>query len=162
GASRSASVVLPSWYGPMRHPAVPLVISPHGRGGDGRENARLWGNLPALGSFAVVNPDGEGSHLSGRFSWGAPGQIDDLARLAQPDRVRACDRLLVRAVPALVEPHGSDRGRLEAPVRAPVRAPRRARRPGAGGRVRRHVAAHERDEAEDAAADDACPARTSA
>src|SRR5919198_6292760 len=83
GRSRSATIVLPSWYGPGRDPAIPLVISPHGRGLDGSSNARLWGALPALGGFAVVNPDGEGSHLSGRFSWGAPEQIDDLARMPE-------------------------------------------------------------------------------
>jgi pimeloyl-ACP methyl ester carboxylesterase len=87
GSSRGATLVLPSWYGPTRNPPVPLVISPHGRGLSGRSNASLWGSLPALGTFAVVNPDGEGSRLNGRFSWGAPGQIDDLARM--PDIVTA-------------------------------------------------------------------------
>jgi poly(3-hydroxybutyrate) depolymerase len=88
GRLRHAVVLLPRWYGSTRHPALPLVISPHGRGLDGRANARRWGNLPALGGgFIVVNPDGEGLHLDGRFSWGAPGQIDDLARM--PDLVRA-------------------------------------------------------------------------
>jgi dipeptidyl aminopeptidase/acylaminoacyl peptidase len=88
GRLRHAAVLLPQWYGPKRHPALPLVISPHGRGLDGLANARRWGNLPALGGgFIVVNPDGEGQHLDGRFSWGAPGQIDDLARM--PELVRA-------------------------------------------------------------------------
>src|SRR5215203_1607729 len=80
GAVRSATVLLPRWYGPRRNPPLPLVISPHGRGGTGAANARLWGNLPAIGRFAVVNPDGQGTRLQ-RFSWGAPGQIDDLARM---------------------------------------------------------------------------------
>jgi dipeptidyl aminopeptidase/acylaminoacyl peptidase len=88
GRLSHAVVLLPRWYGPQRQPALPLVISPHGRGLDGRANARRWGNLPALGGgFVVVNPDGEGLHLDGRFSWGAPGQIDDLARM--PELVRA-------------------------------------------------------------------------
>ncbi len=46
----------------------------------GRANARLWGNLPAVGSFAVVSPDGQGRKLQ-RYSWGAMGQIEDLARM---------------------------------------------------------------------------------
>ena len=85
GARRNAYVVLPSWYGPTRHPRIPLVISPHGRGLGGRANARLWGTLPAQGGFAVVSPDGQGRVLALQ-SWGAPGQIDDLARM--PDIVR--------------------------------------------------------------------------
>ena len=43
-------------------------------------NARLWGDLPGLGRFAVINPAGEGRRLHW-FSWGAPGQIADLARM---------------------------------------------------------------------------------
>jgi pimeloyl-ACP methyl ester carboxylesterase len=82
GASRAAFVALPAWYGPQRNPPLPLIISPHGRGLDGEGNARLWGNLPAKGSFAVVSADGEGRRL-GRFSWGASGQIDDLARMPE-------------------------------------------------------------------------------
>jgi pimeloyl-ACP methyl ester carboxylesterase len=58
------------------------VISPHGRGGTGRGNATLWGDLPGRGRFVVVNPDGDGDHLR-RFSWGARGQIDDLARMPE-------------------------------------------------------------------------------
>ena len=80
GRTRLAYVLLPSWYGPDRHPPIPLVISPHGRGMNGRTNLKLWGDLPAIGSFAVVNPDGEGDHLDA-YSWGAPGQIDDLAKM---------------------------------------------------------------------------------
>ena len=78
GARHAAVVLLPSWYGPRDHPPIPLIISPHGRGLSGRANAKLWGSLPADGWFAVVNPDG----LS-RYSWGAPGQIADLARMPE-------------------------------------------------------------------------------
>src|SRR5919206_1607786 len=85
GRHRHAYVLLPLWYGPGNDPRVPLVISPHGRGVDGRSNARLWGELPAEGGFAVVNPDGQGRKLS-RFSWGYRGQIADLA--AMPKLVR--------------------------------------------------------------------------
>jgi pimeloyl-ACP methyl ester carboxylesterase len=80
GERRSAYVVLPAWYGPSRHPRLPLVISPHGRGITGRANAHLWGSLPAEGGFAVVSPDGQGRVLALQ-SWGAPGQIDDLAKM---------------------------------------------------------------------------------
>jgi pimeloyl-ACP methyl ester carboxylesterase len=80
GLPRRALVLLPRWYGPKRDPAVPLVISPHGRGVRAQTNARLWGNLPAVGRFAVVNPEGQGRRLT-LFSWGDPGEIADLARM---------------------------------------------------------------------------------
>lgn len=77
---RIADVVLPAWYGPTRHPAIPLVISPHGRGVSSSYNLRFWGTLPADGPFALVSPDGQGRRLP-LYSWGYPGQIDDLARM---------------------------------------------------------------------------------
>lgn len=80
GRARSAVVVLPRWYGLHDHPALPLVISPHGSGIEPQENARRWGNLPALGRFIVVNPDGQGRRLE-LYSWGCPGEIADLARM---------------------------------------------------------------------------------
>ena len=80
GKGRAAYLLLPSGVGPSHAPALPLVISPHGRGGTAHGNAKLWGALPSAGRFAVVNPDGDGDHLR-RFSWGAPGQVDDLARM---------------------------------------------------------------------------------
>jgi pimeloyl-ACP methyl ester carboxylesterase len=80
GASRPAYVVLPGWYGPERNPALPVVISPHGRGGNGLANVRFWGDLPGIGGFAVVSPDGMGRRF-GQFSYGYAGQIDDLARM---------------------------------------------------------------------------------
>jgi pimeloyl-ACP methyl ester carboxylesterase len=80
GARRVAYVVLPRWYGPKDDPAIPLVISPHGRGVPARRNANVWGGLPAFGPFAVVNPDGQGRRLA-LYSWGDPGQIADLARM---------------------------------------------------------------------------------
>jgi pimeloyl-ACP methyl ester carboxylesterase len=87
GASRRAWLLLPAGYDGR---PIPLVISPHGRGTSARANARLWGDLPGMGDFAVVNPAGEGRRL-GLFSWGDPGQIDDLARM-----------------PAIVRAHGVD------------------------------------------------------
>jgi len=80
GQTRSAVLILPRWYGPKTHPSIPLVISPHGRGGSAQGNARLWGGMPAFGPFAVVNPEGQGRKLTA-YSWGWRGQIDDLARM---------------------------------------------------------------------------------
>ncbi len=80
GVSRPAYVILPASYGPGHNPELPLVISPHGRGGNGLVNAGYWGNLPAVGGFAVVNPDGMGLHTA-RYSFAYPGQIDDLAKM---------------------------------------------------------------------------------
>lgn len=80
GYIRAAYVVVPDWYGPQRHPRLPLIISPHGRGVPADDNADRWGDLPAVGSFAVVNPEGQGRRFA-RFSWGYPGQIADLARM---------------------------------------------------------------------------------
>lgn len=82
GHRRHAYVLLPAWYGPHDHPPIPLIVSPHGRGVSARANTRLWGALPARGSFAVISPDGEGRKLA-LYSWGATGQIADLARMPQ-------------------------------------------------------------------------------
>jgi pimeloyl-ACP methyl ester carboxylesterase len=82
GHPSTAHVVLPSWYGPAANPPLPLVISPHGRGLDGRANSILWGNLPGRGSFAVINPDARGRRVAGH-SWGYGGQIADLARMPE-------------------------------------------------------------------------------
>jgi pimeloyl-ACP methyl ester carboxylesterase len=82
GRRNTAYVLLPAWYGPGRNPPIPLIISPHGRGLDGRANAAIWGGLPARGPFAVVNPDARGRRLP-RYSWGYRGQIEDLARMPQ-------------------------------------------------------------------------------
>ena len=75
-------MILPASYGPGHNPALPLVISPHGRGGNGLVNAGYWGNLPAVGGFAVVNPDGMGLHTA-RYSFAYRGQIDDLAKMPE-------------------------------------------------------------------------------
>lgn len=81
GHVRNAYLLLPAGYGPGENPAIPLVISPHGRAVDGLINTRRWGNLPTIGHFAVINPDGYGRRLP-LHSWGYAGQIDDLARMA--------------------------------------------------------------------------------
>jgi pimeloyl-ACP methyl ester carboxylesterase len=80
--ARRAFLDLPRWYGPERDPPLPLVISPHGRQAMAQANSARWGNLPAQGVFAVVNPEGQGRVL-GNASWGDPGQIADLARMPE-------------------------------------------------------------------------------
>jgi poly(3-hydroxybutyrate) depolymerase len=80
GTDRLAYVILPASYGPGNNPPLPLVISPHGRGGNGRVNAEYWGALPGVGGFAVVNPDGMGRRLPS-FSFAYALHIDDLARM---------------------------------------------------------------------------------
>jgi poly(3-hydroxybutyrate) depolymerase len=80
GRMRHAYVIVPAHYGPAWHPALPLVISPHGRGVRAQGNIHRWGTLPAVGNFAVVNPEGQGRELT-LFSWGDPGEIRDLARM---------------------------------------------------------------------------------
>lgn len=80
GLRRNAYVLLPRWYGPGDDPPIPLVISPHGRGVPALGNVKLWGNLPAIGRFAVVCPEGQGRRLR-LFAWGDPGDIADLARM---------------------------------------------------------------------------------
>ena len=82
GRPNYAHVVLPSWYGPAANPPLPLIISPHGRGLDGRANSHLWGNLPGRGSFVVINPDARGRRVAGH-SWGYAGQVADLARMPE-------------------------------------------------------------------------------
>jgi poly(3-hydroxybutyrate) depolymerase len=82
GTERTAYLVLPSWYGPRRHPTLPFVISPHGRGVDGRYNLRFWGSIAARGPFALVSPDGHGRKLAD-YSWGWSGQVADLARMPE-------------------------------------------------------------------------------
>src|SRR5215208_1175648 len=82
GFRRAAFVVLPAGYSRADGGALPLIISPHGRGLTGRGNAATWGDLPAAGGFAVVNPDGQGRRL-GPYSWGYAGQIEDLARMPE-------------------------------------------------------------------------------
>ena len=82
GHDRLATIVLPAWYGPKDNPPLPLVISPHGRGGNGPGNAKYWGTMPATGRFAVINPDGMGRRMKA-FSYGYVGQIDDLARMPE-------------------------------------------------------------------------------
>jgi len=83
GRVRPAWLELPAGYHGER---IPLVITPHGRGVDETDDALVWGDLPGEGGFALIAPAGEGRKLRW-YSWGAPGQIADLARM--PAIVRA-------------------------------------------------------------------------
>jgi pimeloyl-ACP methyl ester carboxylesterase len=80
GHRRYAYVQLPDGYRPGTNPPIPLVISAHGRAVGGKINTRRWANLPTIGRFAVVSPDGYGRLLP-LHSWGYRGQIADLARM---------------------------------------------------------------------------------
>ncbi len=96
GRWRPAWLVLPAGY---RGEPIPLVISPHGRGVTALADALAWGELPGEGDFAVVCPAGEGRRLH-LYSWGAPGQIADLARMPAIVRARGVrvDRRRIYAV----------------------------------------------------------------
>jgi poly(3-hydroxybutyrate) depolymerase len=86
GAPRPAIVLAPGEFGPAKpSPPLPLVVSPHGRGVSAAPNARLWGDLPDRGGFAVICPGGMGRRLP-LHSWGYRGQITDLSRM--PEIVR--------------------------------------------------------------------------
>lgn len=91
----------PSWYSPQRHPALPLVISPHARGGDPSKNAKRWGDLPGRRELIVLDPSLKGRVLGESRAWGYPPAIATLLRTPQiarrllpwlrwdPDRVYA-------------------------------------------------------------------------
>jgi poly(3-hydroxybutyrate) depolymerase len=80
GEARPAYLLLPADVGPRAARALPLVVSPHGRGVDALTNTHLWGDLPGQWGFAVVNPEGQGRRLE-LYSWGYRRQIDDLVRM---------------------------------------------------------------------------------
>jgi pimeloyl-ACP methyl ester carboxylesterase len=82
GSSRLAYVLLPASYGPENNPRLPVVISPHGRNANGLSNSKYFGNLPAIGQFAVISPDGMGRKDTYK-SYGYEGQIDDLAKMPE-------------------------------------------------------------------------------
>jgi hypothetical protein len=62
------------------HGLLPLVISPHGRGGDAVHACADWGDLPGYAEVAVACADDPG-RVELHYSWGDPGEIADLARL---------------------------------------------------------------------------------
>jgi poly(3-hydroxybutyrate) depolymerase len=87
GHEDAVVVAMPAWYGPRRHPALPLIISPHGRGGTARGNARRWGDLPGRLGVIVLNAGLSGRVLQ-RDSWAWPPEIEGLARLPRLVRQR--------------------------------------------------------------------------
>ncbi len=82
GIKRFAYLLLPASYGPDSNPTIPVVISPHGRNANGKSNSKYFGDLPAIGQFAVISPDGMGRKDTYK-SYGYTGQIDDLARMPE-------------------------------------------------------------------------------
>jgi hypothetical protein len=76
----------PVWYSPARHPALPLVLSPHARGGDPEKNARRWGDLPGRKELIVLAPALKGRVLGETRAWGYPPAIAKL--LASPAAAR--------------------------------------------------------------------------
>ena len=92
GRPRAAYLLLPAWYGPSDNPPLPLVISPHGRGATGLSNIEFFGDLPGVGGFAVVSPDGMGRRL-GRFSYGYAARSTTSRRCPAPpfERSRGCE-----------------------------------------------------------------------
>ena len=78
----------PPGTGPRSTRAIPVIISPHGRNANRLSNTKYFGNLPAIGRFAVISPDGMGrTHTS--KSYGYKGQIDDLAKMPEFAEARA-------------------------------------------------------------------------
>jgi hypothetical protein len=81
---------------------LPLVIAPHGRGGDAMHACAVWGDLPGYARVAVVCADDPG-RVTTHYAWGYPGTIRDLARLpgivaqARPGLVRPGDVYAVGA-----------------------------------------------------------------
>jgi hypothetical protein len=79
---------------------MPLVIVPHGRGGDAAHACAVWGDLPGYARVAVVCADDPG-RVTLHYAWGDPGTINDLARLpsivahALPGLARANDTYAV-------------------------------------------------------------------
>ena len=82
GASRDLLLVgTPDWYGPKRNPPLPLVISPHARGGNAFKNKRRWGDLPGREGLIVLDPSLKGRVLGEDRAWGYPPMVSALARL---------------------------------------------------------------------------------
>jgi pimeloyl-ACP methyl ester carboxylesterase len=104
GVLRPAVLLLPAGY---RGGRIPLVISPHGSGVGEEANGLIWGDLPGEGDFAVINPAGEGRRLH-RYSWGAPGEIADLARMP-----RIVERYGVHVDPTRIYAFGGSMGGQE-------------------------------------------------
>jgi dienelactone hydrolase len=68
----------PAWYSPERNPPLPVVVSPHARGGDPAKNARRWGDLPGRKGIIVLAPTLKGRVLGETRAWGYPPAIAKL------------------------------------------------------------------------------------
>ena len=93
------------------NPPLPLVISPHGRGGQGSSNATFWGTLPDDRRLRRRQPGREWAAASTAFSYGYRGQIDDLARMpaiVEEQRCHGCT-----STSAAFTPSGSSMGGQE-------------------------------------------------
>ena len=106
----------------------------------------FWGELLGLGDFAVINPGGEGRKLHW-YSWGATGQIADLARMpaiaeahgidVEPGRAYAIGGSMGGQETVLLVAHGRDAGdRAPAAGARALRPASVERRPGAAGQAR--------------------------
>jgi pimeloyl-ACP methyl ester carboxylesterase len=80
GKPETMIVEVPSWYGPLDHPALPLVVSPHTRASNPFMTAAHWRGLPGRCRIIVLD-----AGLSGRVtqtrSWGWPPEIAEITRL---------------------------------------------------------------------------------
>lgn len=82
GARESVIVAMPSWYGPDRHPPLPLVIAPHSRGFTPWQAAKRWGDLPGRFGVIVLNAGMHGRVIP-RRSWAWPPAVAELTRLPE-------------------------------------------------------------------------------
>ena len=73
---------------------LPLVLAPHGRGGDAVHACATWGDLPGYAQVAVACADDPG-RVEPHYAWGAPGTVADLARMP---------RIISRFLPRLLAP----------------------------------------------------------
>ena len=93
GERRAAFVVLPAWYGPRKHPRIPLVISPHGRGVSGaRERAALGPAARRAAGSRSSAPTAQGRKLHALLVG---------LRRARSTTSRACREIVRRTLPWL-------------------------------------------------------------
>ena len=85
GQRRKAYVVLPAWYGRSSTSAIPLVISPHGRGVSARTNARALGRAARARHVRGDQPRGRRA-----------GSSALLVGLRRPDRRPGADAAIAR------------------------------------------------------------------
>jgi hypothetical protein len=86
GAHDKLLVGTPAWYSRADNPPLPLVISPHARGGNPARNARRWGDLPGRKGLIVLDPTLRGRVLGETRAWGYPPAITRLVETPQVAR----------------------------------------------------------------------------